>query len=252
MMNAGLFFVLVRTILRVQGKGMTGRLADVLSGRFSADEQNIINRILILRNELSRNQTEIVLQDFGVGSGSRGKKGAGRKVSEIYRTSAVPHHWGLLLFQLVRAWRPNRILELGTNLGVSACYIQCALDLNGNDARLTTLEGDPTLAAIAKANLTKVSSHGVDVVVGRFDDVLPTVLQNQAYDMVFIDGHHEERAMVRYYGAIRPHVYKSAVMVFDDLYLWNRALRRAWKHVVRSESGSVVVDLGKFGIIVSK
>src|SRR5690606_10485284 len=53
-------------------------------------------------------------------------------------SSSAPTDQGRLLFHLVRAFQPEKVLELGTNLGVSAAYIALGLRFAGK-GRLTTI-----------------------------------------------------------------------------------------------------------------
>lgn len=79
--------------------------------------------------------------------------------------TAIPHLAGLA-----------GAIELGAAIGLSGAYQASALRLNGA-GRLTTLEGDPTLARIARETHQRLGLDNVDVVEGRFDDTLGPVLK---------------------------------------------------------------------------
>ncbi len=231
-----------------------GSLVRVARLECDSKESDAIEPIELMREELATDERRLTIQDYGAGVSPHSLKNptgsGGRSVSAIHASSAIPSHWGVLLFRLVRELKPRHVLELGTNLGVSACYIRAAMDLNENEGRLVTIEGDPTLASMAKENLARVSSGNVDVMIGKFQDILPSALDSLgSVDLVFIDGHHEEEPTYRYYHMIKPYATNDIVMIFDDIYLWSRPVRRAWKRIVAEERRAVAIDLAKIGIL---
>jgi predicted O-methyltransferase YrrM len=121
------------------------------------------------------------------------------------------------LFHLIRALRPEHVLEMGACVGISGSYIASAMRLNGK-GHLWTLEGSPEMAKLAKATFVEL---GVDsriiLTVGPFRDTLATVMANKAIDLAFIDGHHEGAATLRYFETIKPRLSKGAVVWFDDI-----------------------------------
>ncbi|MGB2868320.1 MAG: class I SAM-dependent methyltransferase [Bacteroidota bacterium] len=251
-----LFDVYLRTVLSVRRGGVHEALmGDACQRDLTVQEKKAIGKILAMRNGLSLRKDRIAIRDYGAGSGfhafsEAGQNSPGRIVSEIHATSAVPRHWGIFLFRLVRALNPRTVLELGTNLGVSASYIRAALDLNEGGGALVTIEGDPTLASIAEGSIAQVSSGSVKVIVGRFQDTLPKVLKDLgSVDLVFIDGHHEHAAMIRYYESAKGYLSKDSCVVFDDLYLWNRSLRSAWHKILAGCPQSEAYDFAKLGIL---
>jgi len=253
-----LFRYLLKFSARIQhvAEPASGIVEKIGEFDFSPEESNVILRIERVRDSLGGRTERIAVRDFGAGEkGMRtmfrsSANKAGRSISSIYRTSSVPSHWGLFLFFLVRQVKPRSVVELGTNLGVSAMYIQAALDMNGNKSSFSSIEGDPTLADIARESVGRISSSRFEVVNGRFQDVLPAVLQKLTpIQLVFIDGHHEEAAMLRYYHSILPFLDRNSVVVFDDLYPWNIGLRRAWSKIRHDEPAAVAVDFAKFGLL---
>lgn len=230
--------------------------ASVLPGllRKPMTEQEIssLKKILHARNRLRQSDETIEIDDYGTGAKFQGVKGpALRAISAIHRTSAVPHWWGVFLFKLVRALNPHMVLELGTNLGVSAAYIQAALDLNGTSGRLATIEGDATLASRARETVGLVSDAEVDITVGRFSEMLPSVLErHHPVDLAFLDGHHEYEATLDYFAGIKPFLSPDACVVFDDIYIWSRPVRKAWKKIAGDNRQAVSVDFAKFGVLL--
>ncbi len=242
----------LRTVMSGQLRGLEKEAQEpyrrVIDKTPDSREKDAFEKILQIRECLQNSRQEIVLEDYGAGAKMPQRK---RTVGSIHDSSAVPHWWGVFLFRLVRELKPKTVLELGANLGVSAAYIQSALDLNGGASRFTTIEGDPTLASLARQTLDAVGKGDRDVVLGRFQDVLQPVLDRIGrVDLVFIDGHHEYGPTLDYFERVRPYLSGNAAVVFDDVYFWSRPVRRAWKEIVRKYFGSPSIDLAKFGILI--
>lgn len=228
-------------------------LRDAVSLRLDDDEWAAGASINQFRNEFAASDETIQMEDFGAGTRgsilSSESKPNERHISEIYKRAATSPAWGRFLFRLVRAIKPRRVLELGTNLGVSALHIVAALDLNEGEGSLTTIEGDPTLSEIARKKLAQPAfSSRSTVLTGRFDDVLPTCLEeHRPYNLVFIDGHHEEAATLRYFEMIKRYLAPGACVAFDDIEPF-RPVRKAWKRIIADEPNSAAVDLLGIGL----
>lgn len=117
---------------------------------------------------------------------------------------AYPFRDGPALGVLAAAIGASRILELGTALGYSACW----LAQGAASAQVDTIERDPIHADLARANLRAFGvAHRVRVIEGDFDEVLPTV--QAGYDLAFIDGYapslqqlHQVRRLLRRRGVL--------------------------------------------------
>ena len=234
-------------------------LARAFRLRVSPDEAAAERAIARVRQRLAASELSVAVEDFGAGSrpGNLGEaaKPPQRRLADIYARAAAPPAWGRLLFGLVRALRPASVLELGTSLGVGAMHLQAALALNMLDGepkapgRLVTLEGAPTLAALAEQHLAEVPAAAeTQVVEGRFDDTLGDVADAHGpFDFVVVDGHHEAAAALRYVGRLRPHLAPGALVILDDAEPW-AAIRPAFR-LLAAEPGVQSVDLGKLGLL---
>lgn len=237
----------LQALLVVQQSGRPGarRLRDVCRLHLGADEARALTAVRQVRAALAADRRGLVIQDFGTGTSS----GRPETVAAIHARAAVAPAWGRFLFRLVRRLQPRRVLELGTNLGVSGAYLQAALDLNGGAGRLVTLEGDPALAEIARHTFRQVSDTPVEVVTGRFRETLPGVLERHGpFDLVFIDGHHEEQATLDYYAMIAPHLRAPACVVLDDLEPGFKTVRRAWRRIRHQAPEGQAFDFIQFGL----
>lgn len=248
----------LRTIagMRESGDETVRRLAAALdaAARGAADEAESawIDRIEAMRANLDASAEPISMIDYGAGTqGPKGEAGEGRVVTrtvgDICRKASKSRFWSFLLLRLIREFRPTACLELGTCLGVSAAYEGAALSLNGR-GRLVTLEGDGTLAAIARENFRSLGLDAVTAVTGRFQDTLEAVLAGlKPIDYAFIDGHHDEEATIRYFEAIAPVCADRAVLVFDDI-SWSAGMERAWRTIAADRRVGAAVDLRQVGV----
>lgn len=228
-----------------------------LRGDWTTEERSWIDRIERLRSEMNASTAPVTRRDFGAGS-PEGKltpeeMRAGVEttdtVGHISRLASKPPFWCGLLFELIRTVHPKSCIEMGTAVGISAAYQGAALRLNGG-GELVTLEGAGSLANIARKNFQELGLDAVDVVVGRFQDTLPDVLASRKpVDYVFVDGHHDERATVDYFGQILPFLTQIALVVFDDI-AWSEGMKRAWRRIARHQAVEVAVDLGPVGLCV--
>lgn len=226
----------------------------------SAPEREVEEVLRERRRQLAQEAVSIRIEDYGAGSsrlGGKARAAEERTISEIYRRAASPPSWGRLLFRLARAFRPRTALELGANLGIGAAHIAGALALNnseGHPGRLVTIEGDPTLADYARETLQLISGVAqadTEVVTGTFDDRLDSVCAEYGpFDMVVIDGHHEEEAVLRYTARLWPHLSPGACVILDDVEP-GRPVARAFSTIKR-EYGAQAVHLGKLGLLFAQ
>lgn len=169
-----------------------------------------------------------------------------RTIGQVCALTSRTERTALLLLRLIRELRPRTCIELGTSVGISACYQAAALKMNGT-GNLITLEGAGSVASVAAQNFACLGLDNVEVIRGRFQDTLPEVLHSHpAVDYAFIDGHHDEAATIKYFNAFLPSLAGSAVMVFNDIQ-WSAGMNRAWNAIQRHGSVRVSVDLGSIG-----
>ena len=123
---------------------------------WSDEESAALRQIDSLRNELENSTETVTVTDYGAGDPDSEKSEAEmvagtdseRNVSDICKVAASPSKWGKLIFKIIREFKPTRILELGTSLGISASYQLAAIKLN-QKGELITIEGANEVAKIA-------------------------------------------------------------------------------------------------------
>ena len=152
---------------------------------------------------------------------------------------------GVALFQLVAELRPERIIELGTNVGVSSAYMAAAQHESGRGS-LITLEASPGRSRTARRMHESLGFSRVDYVLGLFDRTLESAL-TEPVDFAFIDGHHQYEPTLDYFDRIWRHSREGSVFVFDDI-RWSLGMERAWNRLKTDPRLPVVVDLCGFGV----
>lgn len=196
------------------------------------------------RQQLLGSPVSISVTDLGAGSHT----GAGqqRRVADIARTAAKPAHLAQLLFRLVNYFRPATVLELGTSLGLTTAYLAAA------DSRhpVTTFEGCPNVAAVARETFAALSISNVRIVEGNIDDTLAPALAAlpAPVDFVFFDGNHRYEPTLRYFELCRAHRTDESVFVFDDIH-WSEEMERAWEAIKIHPDVTVTVDLFYIGLV---
>jgi predicted O-methyltransferase YrrM len=212
-----------------------------------SEEQAWIDRIESLRHELTKSSEKVSVIDYGLTQDGSSGTPEERSVAQICRAAATPPLWGPLMFGLIRQFKPNNCLELGTSLGISAAYQGAALELN-RSGRLLTLEGAPALADLANKNFQQLGINRVESVAGRFQDTLDGALARLgSVDFAFIDGHHDQHATQVYFEQILPYLTTNAVVVFDDV-SWSSGMRLAWETITQNRDITTALDLSKVGI----
>ncbi|WJL96008.1 O-methyltransferase [Microbacterium sp. ET2] len=100
---------------------------------------------------------------------------------------------GKFLHLMVRVTGARRVLEIGTLAGYSAIWMARALPEGG---RVVTVEAEPQNAAVARTNLARAGvSERVRIAEGRAADVLPTLVGEAPFDLVFIDADKESNTV---------------------------------------------------------
>lgn len=193
------------------------------------------------RQELKDSPAHIEVTDLG--SGSKTLKTSTRSVKQMVSVSSSTTSRTRLLFRLARYLQPKEVLELGTSLGVATQ----ALALGHPESRICSIEGCPQTFALAQAQLKKQHLQNLTLLNAPFSEALPQ-LNTPQYDLVFIDGHHEEAATLQYFEQLLPKAHNDSVFIFDDIH-WSAGMQSAWKQVAAHPSVRVSIDTFFWGLV---
>lgn len=201
-----------------------------------------------LRDELKENDTEIDVIDLGAGSKTfrKTKHVSQRKISKIARKSVKKEKYGHLMFMMVRHFKANSILELGTSLGITTSYLASAHP----NTRVITVEGSESIAKIAQENFDKLGLKNIELVVGNFDDELQKICtKRQKFDLIFIDGNHRELPTIDYFNTVIPFCHNDTILLFDDIH-WSEEMQEAWEYIKNHKEVSLTIDIFEMGIVL--
>ena len=129
-------------------------------------------KVLAFREALLKDQQVISITDFG--AGSRVFRSEQRKVSAIAKNAGISKKRALLLNKLTDYLQIRNALELGTSVGSSSAAIAA-----GNNLQLTTIEGCPETANIAREYFRKFELDNITLKVGEFEEVLDGLLKQK-------------------------------------------------------------------------
>ncbi|HKO82481.1 MAG TPA: class I SAM-dependent methyltransferase [Chitinophagaceae bacterium] len=197
-----------------------------------------------LRQQLVKDQSVLTIEDFGAGSTI--DKTNQRTIASIAKNAAKPAKYGQLLYRMVKHYKPQIILELGTSLGITTSY----LSLANPDARLITMEGATAIAETARQNFKTLQLQNISVKEGNFDHTLSSLIsQLPTVNFVFVDGNHRREPTERYFNQLLPAINNDSILIFDDIH-WSREMEQAWGTIKQHPSVRRTIDLFFIGIVL--
>ncbi|WP_306641985.1 O-methyltransferase [Sanyastnella coralliicola] len=196
-------------------------------------------RIERRRNLLLKKEDEIEVEDLG--AGSRKMKSSTRKVSDIARTSLKRPKYARMLFRLCTHLERKEILEFGTSLGITTAY------LASTGAQVETVEGAQSIHAEA-TEVMKGLKLEAKLINSSFNEYLNELGAGRKFDLIFIDGHHEGKALLHYATELLPHLSSDGVMVIDDIN-WSSDMQEAWGQLINWDDFDLSLDLFELGLL---
>ena len=235
-------------------KEFTEGLTYLLKGKASNKVLDVSARIEEIRREIAAGGSKPVKVLYSPKPGSSGnvvmenlKPQHGKildfSMEQISKTGKN-ERWGVYLHLLASSFQVKTILELGSCVGISGCYLSSVPSCE----TFITVEGSEDLAAIAEKNIKQLKPDA-QILNMLFDDALDEILPSlkSKIDFAFIDGHHEKIATIHYFERLIPYLSDGAVVVFDDV-SWSHDMRDAWNILSQRGEFSHSVDLGHVGI----
>ena len=218
-------------------------------------QQNIINatevyyafdEIEAIRAKLLLTEKLIEVEDLGAGAKLGYQKQ--RSIKSITQSACKSPKYAQLLFRLTYHFKPDRILELGTSMGLTTAYLAKAAP----QAEVLSIEGSEQIAKIAQLNLEKLNVHNVKQLIGNFNKELGGALEElKKVDMVFFDGNHQKAPTLAYFEACLKYAHEGSVFIFDDIY-WSTEMSQAWQQIKEHKQVRQTIDLFQLGIVFFK
>lgn len=218
----------------------------VTESRFTEEETRQFKSLVEYHDSLKVSTQEIDYSLF--------RQGMKRTVSEIASTAASPFTWCKLYYALTKEIGAGRVLEVGTNLGVSGQYYLKALENNKRySALFVTMEGISGLCEISKRRfkeLTEESKIEYSIVEGLYDETIDIVRNRyKEFDIVFIDGNHYYSPTIKYFESLKATYSNTAVIIFDDIN-FRKEMQLAWNKIKEDPEVVYSIDLFRLGIVL--
>jgi predicted O-methyltransferase YrrM len=195
------------------------------------------------RKSLSESNDFIEVTDFG--AGSKIFKSNKRKIAQIVKVAGISTKRAELLFRMVRYFKPNEILEIGTSLGLATS----AIALGNSNSKITSLEGCPNTIVIAKNQAQLYNLSNIDFVNKKFEDYLiKRQMNTENWHIVYFDGNHSKKATLDYFDCLLPTITNDSVWIFDDIH-WNTEMEQAWEKIKNHPKVTVTIDTFQWGIV---
>lgn len=213
------------------------------------------------RKTLLANKETIEVTDFG--AGSRVFKSNTRPINQIAKNAGISPKRAKLLFRIVNYFQPNSILEIGTSLGLATSALALGIDTktnkekrNNNNAKITTLEGCPNTAFIAKTQCQLQKFNNIEFVNTEFSSYLSTQHPTpntqhptpKTQDLIYFDGNHSQKATLEYFELLLPTSCNNSVWIFDDIH-WSKDMEDAWEIIKNHPKVTVTIDTFQWGIV---
>jgi len=196
-----------------------------------------------LFNALASDNSLIQVNDYGAGSK---KLASFRRVNKIFKISSSKGKYGNLLYCLSTYFKPKYILELGTSLGVGTFHLRA-----GNvNTHITTVEGCEQTMLMAQKYVRRTHAPSISFIHSTFDHFLDH-FELPNFDLIFVDGHHDGKALLRYMEKLTHCSHEQTIFVLDDI-RWSTSMLEAWKILISSNEYHLSIDFFRVGILMRR
>jgi len=181
-----------------------------------------------------------------MGSGDTITTSEGAKtVNHLVKTKAINHRIGALLFKTVHEYKPDTILELGTNLGIATLY-QATVN---STAKVLTLEEDLGIATKTKEYFKRLGTRNIELTSGKIDQQLSKVLQKlETVEHLFFNDFWGETTTLAYFEQCLPYVVPNTVFVFRAPHS-NEVSLSCWRKLQQHPSVKLSLDVYDLGYL---
>lgn len=191
---------------------------------------------------LFQNNKNITVTDFG--GGSKVFKNNDRKIADIAKIAGINTKKSALLLRIIEYFEVKNMLEIGTSVGLGTT----TLSIGNPKATITTLEGCKNTAIIAQELFDTFKLKNIKLIIGDFNETLPSIIKNNKFDLIYFDGNHQKEATLNYFNLCLEAAHNNSIFIFDDIN-WAPEMQQAW--LVIKEHPKVTISINTFfwGII---
>lgn len=194
-----------------------------------------------LRRDLEANKTVLSVEDFGSGAAPQPRQ---RTIREIAQSSLSPERWALFYHDLLHYVKANRVVELGTSLGLTTLYLA-----QKKDATIYTFEGSHAVANVALTNFEWAGRQNIKLIEGNLNQTLHRFLEpTDKIDFVLMDANHRYVPTLEYYRLLTRRLKSSSVVVIDDIHR-SEEMEKAWNEIRTDTLVYGSIDLFRCGLL---
>lgn len=203
----------------------------------------LISAIELQRKQLQSKQEKIEVWDQG--AGSRQSSQSWRSIQQIAKAALKPKKYSQLLYKIVAYFQPEQIIEMGTSLGITTCYLSIA----NSNAQVVTMEGAPNVANVAKEVFKALGIQNIQLIEGNFDISLPQYINSiDQLGLAYIDGNHRYAPTMHYFQLLLQKATEESVLIFDDIH-WSEEMEKAWEEIKQDGEVTLTIDLFFIGLV---
>ena len=198
------------------------------------------NRFYTPRRSVNSSQC---IEDHG--AGSKILHHHTRDTQQILKHNSSSISRAQLLYRIASYVSADRVLELGTSLGIATAALALAAK------SVTSVEGSQAVAHYAQQRLIDQNIDNFNVVHGTFLQYFNHELDETPhgiYNLIFMDGHHDGRATLDYFEKLLPYCDERTVIIVDDIH-WSRDMTRAWNLLTTHPQVTASINTYQWGIL---
>jgi len=204
--------------------------------------KNTLNTIKENRQPLLTSKETIDVEDFGKGSFQFSSKT--RRVGDMARKAGMSLHKSKLIHKIISYFNVKSTLELGTSVGLGSVAMATLQSQN----QVETVEACRNTFQVAQRHLKTLQLKNIRLYNSTFLEFLEKLPPQKTFDLIYLDGHHDESATLSYFSKLKAHVHEDSIIILDDIY-WSEGMQNAWAAICKDESVKVSLDLYFWGIL---
>jgi len=168
-----------------------------------------------------------------------------QSIKAITKTKAISPTSGELLFKAVHLYKPETILEIGTNFGIASLYQATP----NPHAPLITLEQNPNIARQTRHFFKKLGTRNITIYDGAIETTLTKALATvDSIEFLLFNQLEKKEQMMRYFEQCRPHLLPNSVVVLRTPYA-NEDSIAFWEYLKQQPIVKLSIDVFDLGFL---
>ena len=114
--------------------------------------------------------------------------------------------------------------------------------------KVDSVEACPNTFQVTQRHIEKLQLKNIRLYNASFTQFLSDLPEHKTYDLIYLDGHHDEEATLAYFSTLKPYLHSESIVILDDIN-WSEGMQNAWARICKDESVKVSLDLYFWGIL---